>query len=789
MRAVLRGYPNRTEDQIDHASALASHFRLQALQRFQAHSPSGLRPEPPCSKNEIGLAYFRQPAQYNHQRPPIHHPRNHQKEDEGELEQGQPPQEEEGRHVAPDEVGRAHDDEIRHLDFLIGNRTGQSSDFWFTGRTGSSVRFDCRAVRWFDPDRTNHRFPVRSVEPAGRFVQLFPVLHATRYEYVNRTGAWSDSLSNRPISVLAEVSSATLQRSACEYFVNKVLSSHSAALVPKRIRIFSQCLITILGSFYKLIPKHSLDFMGYLSNPGITLSVVRSQLLDNCFIINNGIKQLSSIVPIFSLIASLAKAKFCNVFGHPISKPAWTDSADSDIIEPICVAMPKFFSLLQWIFKKKTFYRIKYILRLSCARTLAPYCSSYRLSFWLLDKEPYSPEDEDTAVFCLGLLIEITVKNRDRIMLLWQSVYEHIANVVQSTVMPCTLVEKAVFGLLQICQRLLPYKENLTDELLRSLRLVLKLDARVADAYCEHITQEVMHLLQGNALQIRSRVGWRTIISLLSITAQHPEASEVGFETLVYIMSDAAHLSPANYVLCVDAAVCKAAAKVYQDIGEMWMRLVQGLKRLGLDRREQVRNHAILVLQRCLIGAEGIYLPQELWLQCFDTVIFALLDDLLNVGQGSSVKDYRSMEGTFVLAVKLLSKVFLQLLQDDSAQKYLTSLWEGYLNRMESFMKAKFRGKWSENVHEVVPELLKNTLLIMKAKGILVASDAAAAGKDNSLWQLTWLHVKQIAPSLQTEIFSSHESEQMQRGNEVKTGSMTPSDGAVLVPTTNEIKA
>ncbi|KAL9691177.1 hypothetical protein QQ045_011596 [Rhodiola kirilowii] len=55
-------------------------------------------------------------------------------------------------------------------------------------------------------------------------------------------------------------------------------------------------------------------------------------------------------------------------------------------------------------------------------------------------------------------------------------------------VMPCTLVEKAVFGLLQICQRLLPYKENLTDELLKSLRLVLKLDARVADAYCEHIS-------------------------------------------------------------------------------------------------------------------------------------------------------------------------------------------------------------------------------------------------------------------------------------------------------------
>ncbi|KAK4371058.1 hypothetical protein RND71_010533 [Anisodus tanguticus] len=92
-----------------------------------------------------------------------------------------------------------------------------------------------------------------------------------------------------------------------------------------------------------------------------------------------------------------------------------------------------------------------------------------------------SPEDEDIAVFCLELLIAITLNNRDRIRLLWQGVYEHIASIVHSTVMPCALIEKAIFGLLRICLRLLPYKENLADELLRSLQLVLKLDARVAD--------------------------------------------------------------------------------------------------------------------------------------------------------------------------------------------------------------------------------------------------------------------------------------------------------------------
>ncbi|PHT55201.1 ARF guanine-nucleotide exchange factor GNL1 [Capsicum baccatum] len=117
-------------------------------------------------------------------------------------------------------------------------------------------------------------------------------------------------------------------------------------------------------------------------------------------------------------------------------------------------------------------------------------------------------EDEVTAVFCLELLIAITINNRDRIMLLWQVVYDYIASVVHLTTMPSTLVEKTVFGLLRICQRLLPYKENLTDELLKSLLLILKLDARVADAFLEQITREVMHLVKANAMLIRSHIGW-----------------------------------------------------------------------------------------------------------------------------------------------------------------------------------------------------------------------------------------------------------------------------------------
>ncbi|XP_023730347.1 ARF guanine-nucleotide exchange factor GNOM [Lactuca sativa] len=400
-----------------------------------------------------------------------------------------------------------------------------------------------------------------------------------------------------------------------------------------------------------------------------------------------------------------------------------------------------------------------------------------------------SPEDEDTAVFCLELLIAITLNNRDRIVILWQWVYEHIAGIVQTTVMPCALVEKAVFGLLRICQRLLPYKENLADDLLRSLQLVLKLDARVADAYCEQITQEVSRLVKANANHIRSQMGWRTITSLLSITARHPEASEVGFDALLFIMSDGVNLIPANFITCVDAArqfaesrvahadrsvraldlmsgsiACLTqwaheaqqamgetdSVKTCQDIGDMWLRLVQSLRKVCLDQREEVRNHALTALEMCLTGVDRVNIQPGVWLQCFDMVIFTVLDDLLEISQGHSQKDFRNMEGTLVLGLKLLSKVFLQMLPELSQVTTFCKLWLGVLSRMEKYLKVKVRGKKSEKLQELVPELLKNTLIVMKNKGVL--AQRSALGGD-SLWELTWLHVNNIAPLIQSQVF------------------------------------
>nr|QJU04217.1 maturase K [Pothos scandens] len=120
-------------------------------------------------------------------------------------------------------------------------------------------------------------------------------------------------------------------------------------------------------------PSFSFYFLGYLSSVQINLSAANSQMLANFFLIDTiaNAKKLETILPIIPMIGSLSKAKFCNVSGNPISKSVWTDLSDSDIIDRfgrICRNLSHYYSGSS---TKQSLYRIKYILRLSCARTLA----------------------------------------------------------------------------------------------------------------------------------------------------------------------------------------------------------------------------------------------------------------------------------------------------------------------------------------------------------------------------------------------------------------------------------
>nr|YP_010917943.1 maturase K [Boronia edwardsii]WAJ48794.1 maturase K [Boronia edwardsii] len=116
--------------------------------------------------------------------------------------------------------------------------------------------------------------------------------------------------------------------------------------------------------------KYSINFVGYLSGVPFNSLVVRSQMLENSFLIGNSMKKVDMTVPIIYLIGSLTKARFCTALGHPISKAAWVDFSDSHLIDRfvrICRNLSHYHSGSA---QKKSLYRIKYILRLSCVKSL-----------------------------------------------------------------------------------------------------------------------------------------------------------------------------------------------------------------------------------------------------------------------------------------------------------------------------------------------------------------------------------------------------------------------------------
>ena len=81
---------------------------------------------------------------------------------------------------------------------------------------------------------------------------------------------------------------------------------------------------------------------------------------------------------------------------------------------------------------------------------------------------------------------------------------------------------------------------------------------------------------------------------------------------------------------------------------------------------------------------------------------------------------------------------------------------------------------------ELVPELLKIDLLVIKTSGILVQSRTVGG---DGLWELTWLHINNIEPSLQSEVFPEQDSEHLQRKQGETGGGWNLIKRFLLLPT------
>nr|YP_010399891.1 RNA maturase [Nowellia curvifolia]UQM88657.1 RNA maturase [Nowellia curvifolia] len=121
----------------------------------------------------------------------------------------------------------------------------------------------------------------------------------------------------------------------------------------------------------KILSKNHLCFLGYLFYIKRKCKLIRIKLVNNFIDTNLVIKEFCSILPIVSLTKLLSKEKFCDTTGRPICKVSWTTLTDHEIFNRFDRIVKNIFCYYSGCVKRKGLYQVQYILRFSCAKTLA----------------------------------------------------------------------------------------------------------------------------------------------------------------------------------------------------------------------------------------------------------------------------------------------------------------------------------------------------------------------------------------------------------------------------------
>ncbi|XP_010240903.1 PREDICTED: ARF guanine-nucleotide exchange factor GNL2 [Nelumbo nucifera] len=417
-------------------------------------------------------------------------------------------------------------------------------------------------------------------------------------------------------------------------------------------------------------------------------------------------------------------------------------------------------------------------------------------------------EEEETVEFCWDLITTITLANIHRFLVFWPSFHDHLIVVAQFPLFsPCPFAEKAIAGLMKVCLKLLSsyQSEKLSEELIfKSIALMIKLDKEILETCCENITHVVSRIIIEFPATVQTPVGWKTILHMLSYAGRLPETYDQGIEALITLMSDETHMSRTNYASCIECAFGFACLKIiplekswkildlmassvsllvqwcrsgYSDPGSglssssnsslednmkplnsfnftmnLFLRVADSLRKTSLVRREEIRNHAVLSLQKSFTFAEDLGFTPANCTSCFNLIIFAMVDDLHEklieyTMRDNSEKEVRSMVGTLKLAMELLTEVFLQFLKPISLTSGFRTFWLGVLRRMDTCMKADLGNIVETRLQVMVPDLLRKIITTMKEKEILVQRDG------DDLWEITYIQIQWIAPSLKEELF------------------------------------
>jgi hypothetical protein len=387
----------------------------------------------------------------------------------------------------------------------------------------------------------------------------------------------------------------------------------------------------------------------------------------------------------------------------------------------------------------------------------------------------------------------------------------------------------------------------MAEELVTSLGALLKLDERVAQQFGEHVICGVRVVLERTSTVLRSAASWETLLSLIAGSADAARAAPIGFATLVRIVDSESLVTSDSFAFVERAAFAFARSGAVESAMSIkaleclyrlhcrvrhvlalrdrvanpaslalrneawrsyWLPLLRHLCAVCTDSRTDVRNAAMMILQRTLLGEDLLALGPEGWYACFAEVLFPLSDVLLQSssppppaakdadasaataadgGQSSApqLSTEKVASSSFLFSPVLAAVTGIQPGERPMQQWRASStgsagegargdpleetrlrasalLCKIFLHYASTIRPSpEFNALWtsvlryierymqadnSELLAEAVPESLKNILLVMSDSGVL--RESSSATDDFGLWKLTWPTISRFCPRL-----------------------------------------
>ncbi|KAH8117228.1 Sec7-domain-containing protein [Phellopilus nigrolimitatus] len=413
------------------------------------------------------------------------------------------------------------------------------------------------------------------------------------------------------------------------------------------------------------------------------------------------------------------------------------------------------------------------------------------------------------SVYLLETMVSVISKTPQYIEETWQVpvVYEHLSALLSSaSSYSVLLIDRAVAALWRLLL-IIADKPSLRDQLYLSLDMLGSLPITVASSVGEQVVAGLISLVKTHRDIIRSQTEWGLVFSLMRSAMKQPAASRKSFDLLVSLAADGVEQCVtmdnfAGLVNLLDEYASAASSAVestgqhdkrknaeqqtseiaiqrgkqsvdilfdlkkfipkYVESGsvpaaQVWKQcslpLVIVLGRQSTNAAREVRHTALIHLQRLLLGQQLVLVGVEGQAEAvFNRVVFPLLDDLLK--PQVMQRDLRGMPETRLRASVLLCKVFMQYeVNDEAKQKDIRGLWIQILDLLDRLMHAGKR----DQLHEAIPESLKNVILVMNTTDILVPPSAndQRDERQKELWNATHERIERFLPGFLDDVIPS----------------------------------